>query len=78
MSDSLAQLSMLMNPGVTARPCAVDFDPAADVGEGADGGDRIGIDGEVRDDGRSAAAIVDGPAPDHDIVVGGGRASANR
>ena len=55
ISDSIAQDSMLMKPGTTARPVGIDHGGGTGGSEVADRGDAVAVDGDV---GRAAGAPV--------------------
>jgi hypothetical protein len=55
---------MLMKPGATARPRAIDLARGRRGGQIADDGDAVAVHRQVRDDGRGAAAVVHGAVSD--------------
>jgi hypothetical protein len=59
MSESVAQLSILMKPGATASSRGVDGHHGIGVLVIADAGDPIAADGHVSDIRGIAAAVVD-------------------
>ena len=68
ISDSLAQLSMLMKPGATARPRASISRPAARVVQLADRRDGVAVDRHVADERWPAAAVVDRAVADDEVT----------
>jgi hypothetical protein len=68
--DSTAQLSMLMNPGATARPAAsISRWPLASC-QSTDCRDPVAIDGDIGGEWLAAHAVVDRAAANDDVVCG--------
>ena len=67
-SDSVAQLSMLMKPGATARPRGVDLALGPRIAQRTHRDDPVAADRHVADERRAAAAVVDRAAADDDVV----------
>ncbi len=67
MSEVVAQLSMLMKPGVTASPAAsISERPRSGILHRAD---AVAVDRDVRGERRGARSVVDRATAEDDVVA---------